>query len=345
MPTRAPTPRISILPASAGIVPSINEVLDTILGAGPTQSPLVSWALLDFPSHANVGDSAIWLGTLKLLGDRFGAPPSYVTRHKEFPVDLDRIQPQGPIFLQGGGNFGDMWDGYWQNRVSILSQFPHRRIVQMPQSIHFSDLNGEALRITRNAIAEHPDFTLLVRDLESFEFARAQFDCPVYLCPDMAFGLLHLTSEMAPEVSLLALMREDRERRDDGTAAATLQDIASVTDWASSAKPPGRDRFIPNLVHALPVLGSWLMTRMEAAFRRQAWWHLRRGCGILGQGDVVVTDRLHGHIICCLMQKQHVVLDNSYGKVTRYIAAWPDDGLTTCAATAPEAIKHLRNIN
>lgn len=338
-------PTAPIRPVSDEIVPLIDGVLDTILGAASENSPLGPWALLDFPLHANVGDSAIWLGTLELLNDRFGTPPSYVTRHKEFPANLDRILPQGPILLHGGGNFGDMWQGFWQNRVAILSRFRHRRIVQMPQSIHFSDLNGEALRQTRWAIGKHPDFTLLVRDCESLDFARTQFDCPVYLCPDMAFGLRNLASDTPPEVPILALMREDSERRDDGAAAAILRSGASVTDWATNANPPIMNRIVPRLVRTLPQLRAQLMAPLEEAFRRQAWWHLHRGTRILGQGDVVVTDRLHGHIMCCLMSKRHVVLDNSYGKIARYISAWPDDGLTVCATTAPGAMARLRDIS
>lgn len=330
-------------PASGKIVSLIDEVLDAVFGVASAQSASGPWALLDFPLHTNVGDSAIWLGTLELLNARFGSSPSYVTWHHQFPTDLDCILPQGPIFFLGGGNFGDLWQGYWQNRVAILSRFRHRRIVQMPQSIHFSDLKGEALHLTRQAIADHPDFTLLVRDYESLEFAHANFDCPVYLCPDMAFGLRQLTSDTVAEVPVLALMRDDLERRDNGTTAAILQTEAQVTDWATNAKPPLVGRIVPRLVRNLPQLRSQLMGSLEAAFRRQAWWHLQRGCNILGKGEVVVTDRLHGHIICSLMAKRHAVMDNSYGKVMRYVTAWPDDGLTVRASTANEALAQLRD--
>lgn len=344
---KVPTPALSTAlasPVSDEILPLIDGVMDTIFGPSSMAS-LEPWALLDFPLHANVGDSAIWLGTLELLNLRFGGSPSYVTRNNEFPLHLDRILPKGPVLLHGGGNFGDVWQGFWQNRVAILTRYRHRRIVQMPQSIHFSDLGGEALRQTRHAIAKHPDFTLIVRDCESLEFARAQFDCPVYLCPDMAFGLRHLASSVEPDVQILALMREDLERRDDGTAAAVLSAKARVTDWAVDGKPPVVDRVIPRLARALLQLGPQWMAPMEAAFRRQAWWHLQRGVRILGQGEVVVTDRLHGHILCCLMSKRHAILDNSYGKIARYISAWPDDGLTVRAVSAPDAIARLRDTN
>jgi Exopolysaccharide biosynthesis protein len=44
----------------------------------------------------------------------------------------------------------------------------------------------------------------------------------------------------------------------------------------------------------------------------------------------VVTDRLHGHILACLMDKKHVVIDNSYGKNSTYMNQWTiESPLTT----------------
>jgi pyruvyl transferase EpsO len=39
----------------------------------------------------------------------------------------------------------------------------------------------------------------------------------------------------------------------------------------------------------------------------------------------VVTDRLHAHILCLLLGIPHAVLDNSYGKLTRFLDAWTGD--------------------
>jgi len=47
-----------------------------------------------------------------------------------------------------------------------------------------------------------------------------------------------------------------------------------------------------------------------------------RGCRVLSQGRLVITDRLHGHILSLLMGIPHVLLDNSYGKVRRFYEAW-----------------------
>lgn len=318
-----------------------NEILDKAVGK-ESDPP---WALLDFPTHSNVGDSAIWLGTLALLEARFSERPSYVTPNAGYPASLDKYMPEGPVFLNGGGNFGDIWHGFWENRVAILRHFKHRRLVQMPQSIHFSDLQGEALIQTQHAISKHPDFTMLVRDHPSLDFALANFDCPVYLCPDMAFGLHHLSSRTLSTASVFALMREDLERRDDGSAAKILLQYARVNDWINAKRPPFIDRFIPRLTRRIPQLNRHLMAPLEATYRRQADRHLKRGIELLSQGELIITDRLHGHILSTLMRKKHIVLDNSYGKIFNYIDTWPDDGFTVKAENVEDAVKMLQEFS
>jgi pyruvyl transferase EpsO len=215
----------------------------------------------------------------------------------------------------------------------------------MPQSIHFLDNGSIALLETQKAIARHPDFTLLVRDQPSLAFAHIHFDCPVYLCPDMAFGLHSLEAEASPQIPVLALMRDDLERSGDGSSSTALHEHSYVTDWVDADKHPFIDRFVPRLIRTYPWLNRPLMAPLEATFRRQALRHLKRGIDILGQGEVVVTDRLHGHILCSMMGKRHIVLDNSYGKVFNYIDAWPNDGLTVCASDVTEVIAWLQKIN
>jgi pyruvyl transferase EpsO len=49
---------------------------------------------------------------------------------------------------------------------------------------------------------------------------------------------------------------------------------------------------------------------------------LSRGCQLLSSGRGVITDRLHGHILCVLLGIPHILLDNSYGKVRGCYKTW-----------------------
>src|SRR5690606_7979271 len=43
---------------------------------------------------------------------------------------------------------------------------------------------------------------------------------------------------------------------------------------------------------------------------------------LFARHQLIVTDRLHGHILACLLDRSSIVLDNSYGKNSRYVQAW-----------------------
>jgi pyruvyl transferase EpsO len=51
---------------------------------------------------------------------------------------------------------------------------------------------------------------------------------------------------------------------------------------------------------------------------------------------VVVTDRLHGHILALLLGIPHVVLDNSYGKLHHFIRTWTHASPLVRMAAAPD---------
>ena len=60
----------------------------------------------------------------------------------------------------------------------------------------------------------------------------------------------------------------------------------------------------------------------------------------LSRGRVVVTDRLHGHILSVLLNKPNVILDNSYQKLSTYHAAWTPSVTNVQSATnVTEAIE------
>lgn len=320
----------------------IQACLDVVLGDVCGKK----WALLDFPSHANVGDSAIWIGTRRILQKRFGSLPALVTRNKMFPRCMNECVSDGPIALLGGGNFGDIWDGYWQNRVNVLRQFPNRKIIQMPQSIHFENIAGSALIQTQRAIASHRDFTLLVRDRVSFDFSQKYFDCPIYQCPDMAYGMAGLSEVNAPSCDILALLRSDIEKNAAVDVSFAREMGVEISDWFSSdEKSSPKYRVQKKISHAFERLGKFGMASLERNFASQADYQVSRGIEILSRGKAVITDRLHGHILCSLMGKPHVVLDNVYGKIGNYLEAFPVDGMTLRANSIKEALALAREIN
>jgi exopolysaccharide biosynthesis predicted pyruvyltransferase EpsI len=294
-------------------------------------------AILDFPDYRNCGDSAIWLGEMAYLAERYGKRPTYVSRMKDFSATvLERAMPEGTIFIHGGGNFGDVWDEHQNFRERVLERFPDRRIVQFPQSIHYK--SQERLEKSSRIIGRHKDFHLLVRDQESKDFAEKHFDCHVRLCPDMAFAI-GAVKAASPEFPVLAMLRTDLEKaRDDDLSA--FRDIP-VEDWITESSRSVRMSKALGSASALIAFKpeEKALRTLDAAARNR----FRRGIRQISRARALVTDRLHVHICSLLIGRPHAVLDNSYGKVRRFMAAFSGGtDLSYPAASLDDGIRWAR---
>lgn len=286
----------------------LDEQLAPLIGDGPV-------ALVDYPDHANVGDSVIWLGETAWLRAR-GLAPAYVSTIRAHDHDaLAAAVPEGPILLHGGGNFGTLWQVHQDFRLAMLGRFPDRPIVQLPQSIFFDD--EAAVADCARAIERHGRFTLCVRDEPSLAFAHRHFPCETLLVPDMAFAIVPLARQPAT-ADIFCLLRTDHEKA--GSHEGRSAPPHAITgDWLKDDRSALRRTAI-----GTRLLG--LMDSADAArvrhYERQAWSRVRRGIAQLSQGRVVITDRLHGHILSTLLAIPHVALDNSYRKIGNFIDAW-----------------------
>jgi pyruvyl transferase EpsO len=292
-------------------------------------------AVLDFPNYANVGDSAIWLGGLACLR-AIGARVVYTADLATYsPARLAARLARGVILLSGGGNFGDLWPHHQRFRERVVADFPDRTIIQLPQSLHFRSV--EAVARARETLDRHPDLTLLVRDARSLELARAAFRAPSLLCPDLAFALGTLPRASLGVVGIVWLSRTDAESATPARAAADVE----VVDWVERTASP------LSACHRLaarhPGLGRSLQPILSLTRARLAQSRLDRGRAILSRGRVVITDRLHGHVLSLLLGIPHVLLDDRNGKLRAFHDTWTRaSGLATWADSAEAALETAR---
>lgn len=298
------------------LITSLRATIDSVVGT--IVPPGTSLALLDFPNHANVGDSAIWLGEANWLAQRHNKR-RYVCEVGTYdPEVLLRRVPAGPILLHGGGNFGDLWPRHQAFRERVIRDFPDRQIVQLPQTIHFE--NHRALEASRRAIGSHKNFTLLVRDKRSHSIARSAFDCRVELCPDMAFCLA-LSDRRRPAAHEFIFIRRLDKEGHASTAFVGVPSDALTVDW-----PDESGSILRIVARAFTRACMRYPARMAATGPRisdfLARWRLRRGVNTLLKGKFIYSDRLHAHILCVLLGIPHQVIDNSYGKLSGFVDTW-----------------------
>jgi exopolysaccharide biosynthesis predicted pyruvyltransferase EpsI len=291
-------------------------------------------ALLDFPAHSNVGDSAIWLGETELLRS-LEIRPRYVCDDRTYSRSAlaDAVRNGvTTLLLHGGGNLGDIYTSNQRLRLDVINAFRNCEIIQLPQTLHFDRL--ETLEETRRVFDRHPNLTLFLRDLRSLEIARREFRAASFLCPDTAFWLGPLKRPATPTQAVVWLARSDGE----SAFPADLSRAVEPVDWLAEETEP--------LVWLQRQLGRslkyvWNGTLLRRPFAQccdfVARRRVRRGCRLLSLGKTVVTDRLHGHILCLLLGIPHMLLDNRYGKIRAFHETWTRGSNLAWWCDTPEA--------
>jgi exopolysaccharide biosynthesis protein PssK len=305
------------------IVEAFRPILD---GGGP-------FVLVDFPDAANAGDHAIWLGE-KVLLKSLGIDVAYECSMQSYSAaKLKEAVGSGTILMHGGGNFGDLYV-YHHFRHQVLKDFPHNRVVIFPQTVMFYD--DAALKASVASFAAHGNVTIAARDVLSAHTLDKFFgSCArVITAPDMAFMMEPRPRLAKPFFDVLWLSRIDQEgvygasiagipgigqlqqRKirfgvfDDGIETIAAADVADtrlmVTDWYRCSIPDEG--------------GRAAYDRLGFDGRSRFW--VNRAARLLSIGHVVVTDRLHAHILCLLSGIPHVLLNNSYGKNVSFYESW-----------------------
>ncbi len=324
----------------------INKFLDLI---NSTLAPLISKsssvALFDFPDHSNVGDSAIWLGEVFYLINKLKIKIIAVDNSSLIHRPLPKLPADSVILIQGGGNFGDLYPRHQALREALITHYVDRRVIQLPQSIYFQDQAKKAE--CRKIFNSHRDFHLLVRDHVSLAQAQELHDGPSYLCPDMALCLGPRQRPVAPRYDIVCLLRTDKEKATENVSESQKSASVLTVDWPE--KPESRLEKIVDRIDTLhanyPRWTKTLFRLKHPFYHRLAKERMLRGETLLSSGKVVVTDRLHGHIMCTLLDLPHVVLDNSYRKIRNFRDAWGTGGNKCLAAsTLGDAMHKAREL-
>lgn len=301
--------------------------------------------LLNTPDHINIGDQLIWQGEMDFL-DSLSIKPSYITSH--FNFDWRPFSEDTLILLHGGGNFGDIWEGHNDFRIKVVEEYRSNRILVFPQSVQYNDqklIEADAARY-----AAHKKVTICARDQYSFDILKKHFKNEILLVPDMAFCM-----NIAPPIERLKkrsllLKRVDREISSDF-------DYTRYTDFETKDWP-SFDNTIFNFTHRVWEKINRMMARnfvskklIDTTFGlgvlRNKEWLIEKGIDFISGYDLVVSTRLHGHILALLLGVPTIMIDNSYGKNRRFYETWLKDiaesQLVTNPAELEIALKKLNN--
>lgn len=291
----------------------LKRELEQILTAIPRKSRII---YMEYPVYNNVGDLLIMKGTERFFKDNeieVVARYSFMNFRKKVKLPQDCI-----IVCQGGGNFGDLYRGPQQLREYLVGNYPDNRIVILPQTIYYK--SKENLKETAAIFNKHKDVHLFVRDEKSYEIIKNEFNVNAYLSPDMAHQLWPIHVEEVAKKEVLHFIRTDDEinLKLEGTGSPE----GDILDWPVllsklDHKTVNMFQFISKIdrvmFNILPIHKLWEI---------YSDYLVNKSIKVFGEYQCISTSRLHGHILSCLMNKENVVIDNSYGKNSTYYDRW-----------------------
>ncbi|XP_067682317.1 uncharacterized protein [Haliotis asinina] len=270
-------------------------------------SPYKYAILLDIAAFENKGDPAITTGEVYLLR-RLGIKLLYycnfyacTKKNLDYAKNLTSSYSHNDlvVLIHGGGNLV----GYSPNdklRQQIFKRFSNFKMVLFPQSIFLRKHFEKELEFCKKLYTNQGNFTMILRDRQSLRYAKTYFkgNSTLMMAPDMAFQIGAVPRFISPSFDILWLKRLDEET--PGYKLPKLPSGITVhcSDWNDWKTPKGD-------------------TAMETAFLMA-----NNGLIFLQRGRVVITDRLHGHILSTLLDIPHVLIDNSYRKLSSYHNTW-----------------------
>ncbi len=293
--------------------------------------------LLKYPGHLNGGDGFIWLGESRLFSDLhmniiLQLPDTRIDKLLTDALDFDTV------LIHGGGNFGDIWPGFNEFHIKVLQLYKDKRVVQLPETIQFNSYDGlEKIKI---AINNHPNFLLTVRDRISYDFAVKHFSCKILLTPDLAFyskpKFFNINRQIVkyPSVkTVLFFLRTDQESLVHNKLPADGKDWLDCQSRLFVIREKILEfglsknyfKLFPKFFHL-----SSLMRYIKKAYyhvlvkyhKKKFYEEIGNVIRIIEGHKLVVTDRLHVHILCTLLRKPNILLSNNYHKNQSVFNAW-----------------------
>lgn len=280
--------------------------------------------LLDLPNYFNPGDQLIWEGEEELLGT-LGKNITYRASCNFFDP---KYVSNETILLHGGGNFGDIYPKHQKFREQIIRRFAGNKIIILPQTIHYSAV--KEIKKTAIVFSRHSNLVVCARDRESYSVLKKYFKKnKLQLLPDSAFALQIKQQNKKTEKSLF-LFREDKEKNTliQKNSLYFIKNL-DISDWKGSFDMKKilimqiMTRTLNKIVLNLPTIQKNKRAHANGVInfnsKEKQMEHAKK---LFSKYDLIITTRLHGHILACLMGIPNIVIDNSYGKNRNFYNTW-----------------------
>ena len=265
--------------------------------------------------YGNIGDIAISCAQKQylqgtLIGYEVISIPISQTRFVVNSIK-QQIAVDDIVTIIGGGNMGSSYPDIESLRQLVIKSFPDNRIVCFPQTLDWNDStqSKHALQRIVKAYAKHPDIHIFAREsitaAKLTEIFIAYNNVHIGLVPDV---VMSATAESLGTTDCLVPSGILRCLRDDKEAALSTEQYAlidkSLADTGHQIEKTDTHAGGSQLSEAQC---EKLLTDKLSQFRA---------------AKLVVTDRLHGMILCLLSGTPCLVLPNTNHKIRQTQLDW-----------------------
>ncbi len=270
----------------------------------------IVYVLTTPPSHTNIGDQAQVLAIKKWFEKYFPEVPVLEVEKQDCldKIDLLKkiIHDDDLIFIHSGGNLGDrhMWSE--RGRRSIVKHFPENKIIQLPQTIYFSDTRDidSELANSKEIYNNHKDLTILARDPKSEVLGLQYFpDKMKFAIPDFVLSIdnIYPINVDVKKGSVLFCLRNDNESVFENKHREELYSL--VSPFKYEIYDTTLDRFIYEHTRKTEIIN---LLEYFASF------------------EAIITDRYHGLIFSTIVKKPTIVLPTDDHKLSSAIEWFSD---------------------
>lgn len=261
--------------------------------------------IFNTPLHGNLGDHAIIYAEkefLKKQGIKFFEVPTYLA-DRYFKYIKKYISLNAIVAITGGGFIGSQWTIEQDLVNKVLSDFWKYKIVIFPQTFYFSDdLKGKKeLSKSIKVFDRVNDLTIFAREQTTYNFVKENYKkARVFLVPDIVLSL-KMYKYKYNRKGILLCFRKDVEA--SISIEAKTQILKEIQNYEQEIKVTDTV-----LNYNIPII------------RRK--YEIKKKLKEFSKAQIVVTDRLHGMILCALTGTPCIILDNISHKVSGVYEKW-----------------------
>lgn len=268
--------------------------------------------------YGNIGDLAISAAQEKFLEEN-------LLDYEVFPIPISKtrlwldsikkqVKSEDIITLIGGGNMGSLYPDIEDLRKLVIKKFPYNKVVCFPQTLDWDESHSshKALKKIVKIYSGHSDIHIFARELITYkkleELFNRQQNVKIGFVPDIVMSAsakkLGVVNSSKP-TGILTCLRNDKEcalKAEHYTILdSVLSDIGlTITKTDTHAGGSGLSKAECN-----KLLSNKIQQFAEA--------------------QLVITDRLHGMILCILSGTPCLVLPNSNHKIRQTYLDWLKD--------------------